>query len=117
MVRHTGHGYAGVVPAEARSDEASIVKNQPRIFVIGSYMHAFVIRAPRIPREGETVFGTDSEIGPGGKGSNQAIAAARLGGKVDILARVGRDSLGEAARELWEQEGLGNRWVSIDEDN
>ena len=90
---------------------------RPRIFVVASYMHAFVIRAPRIPREGETVFGTDSEIGPGGKGSNQAIAAARLGGKVDILARVGRDSLGEAARELWEQEGLGNRWVSIDEDN
>jgi ribokinase len=90
---------------------------RPRIFVVASYMHAFVVRAPRIPREGETVFGTDSEIGPGGKGSNQAIAAARLGGQVDILARVGQDSLGEAARELWEQEGLGNRWVSVDEDN
>jgi ribokinase len=90
---------------------------RPRIFVVASYMHAFVIRAPRIPREGETVFGTDSEIGPGGKGSNQAIAAARLGGQVDILARVGQDSLGEAARRLWEQEGLGNRWVSVDEDN
>lgn len=89
----------------------------PRIFVVASYMHAFVIRAPRIPREGETVFGTDSEIGPGGKGSNQAIAAARLGGQVDILARVGQDSLGDAARELWEQEGLGNRWVSVDEQN
>lgn len=78
-------------------------------------MHAFVIRAPRMPREGETVFGTDSEIGPGGKGSNQAIAAARLGGQVDILARVGQDSLGGEALALWEQEGLGNHWVSVDD--
>ena len=89
----------------------------PRIFVVASYMHAFVIRASRIPREGETVFGTDSEIGPGGKGSNQAVAAARLGARVDILARVGRDALGEQARRLWDEEGLGNRWVSDDKDN
>jgi ribokinase len=89
----------------------------PRIFVVASYMHAFVIRAPRVPREGETVFGTDSEIGPGGKGSNQAVAAARLGGQVDILACVGRDALGEQACELWQQEGLGTRWVSQDEDH
>jgi ribokinase len=93
------------------------MSTQPRIVVVASYMHAFVIRAPRVPREGETVFGTDSEIGPGGKGSNQAIAAARLGGQVDILACVGQDMLGEQARELWEQEGLGNRWIFQDEDN
>lgn len=91
------------------------MSQRPRIFVVVSYMHAFVIRAPRIPREGETVFGTDSEIGPGGKGSNQAIAAARLGGQVDILACVGHDALGEQARALWEEEGLGSRWVFQDE--
>lgn len=93
------------------------MSERPRIFVVASYMHAFVIRAPRLPDEGETVFGTDAEIGPGGKGSNQAIAAARLGGQVDILACVGRDALGEQARELWEGEGLGNRWVFQDEEN
>jgi ribokinase len=93
------------------------MSEEPRIFVVASYMHAFVIRAPRLPREGETVFGTDAEIGPGGKGSNQAIAAARLGGRVDILACVGHDVLGEQARELWEEEGLGRRWVFQDDDH
>lgn len=78
----------------------------PRIFVVGSYMHAFVVRAPRLPNDGETVFGTDSEIGPGGKGSNQAIAAARLGARVTMLASVGADVFGEAARTLWADEGL-----------
>jgi len=82
-----------------------------RIVVVGSYMHAFVVRAPRLPNDGETVFGTDSEIGPGGKGSNQAIAAARLGATVTILAWVGQDSFGDAARDLWEREGLAGGFV------
>lgn len=89
----------------------------PRIFVVGSYMHAFVVRAPRIPRDGETIFGTDSEIGPGGKGSNQAVAAARLGARVDLLVSVGSDSLGAEARSLWREEGMDDRWVSVDSDN
>lgn len=92
------------------------MSDRPRIFVVASYMHAFVIRAARMPRAGETVFGTDSEIGPGGKGSNQAVAAARLGGRVDILACVGRDALGEQARALWREEGLGERWVREDDE-
>lgn len=83
-----------------------MAQRRPRIFVVGSYMHAFVVRAPRLPGDGETVFGTDSEIGPGGKGSNQAIAAARLGAEVTMLAGVGADLFGEAARALWQAEGL-----------
>jgi ribokinase len=78
----------------------------PSIFVVASYMHAFVVRANRFPDAGETVFGTDSEIGPGGKGQNQAIAAARLGGAITVLGCIGDDSFGRAARELWEREGL-----------
>jgi ribokinase len=60
------------------------------------------------------VFGTDSEIGPGGKGSNQAIAAARLGADVDMLACVGDDSFGVEARRLWQDEGIDTRWIRID---
>lgn len=86
----------------------------PRVFVIASYMHAFVIRAPRFPRDGETVLGTDSEIGPGGKGSNQAVAAARLGGQVDLLACVGDDPFGSAALQLWKDEGLDTTLVQVD---
>ncbi|GAC1322978.1 MAG: ribokinase [Chloroflexota bacterium] len=88
----------------------------PRIFVVGSYMHAFVLRAQRFPRDGETVFGTDSEIGPGGKGSNQAIAAARLGANVTILACVGDDTFGAEARRLWQAEGLNEKFVSTEPD-
>lgn len=83
----------------------------PAIVVVGSYMHAFVVRAARFPGEGETVFGTDSEIGPGGKGQNQAIAAARLGAEVSILACVGEDAFGDAARDLWRDEGLRTAYV------
>jgi len=86
-------------------------QEQPAIVVIGSYMHAFVVRADRFPAEGETVFGTDSEIGPGGKGQNQAIAAARLGAAVSILACVGEDAFGAAARDLWRHEGLSTAYV------
>lgn len=86
-------------------------QQQPPIVVVGSYMHAFVVRAPRFPAEGETVFGTDSEIGPGGKGQNQAIAAARLGARVTILACVGEDAFGTAARDLWHREGLETGYV------
>lgn len=86
----------------------------PRLFVIASYMHAFVIRCSRFPRDGETVLGTDSEIGPGGKGSNQAVAAARLGAQVEILAGVGSDPFGLAAQELWGDEGLQASLVRVD---
>lgn len=79
---------------------------QPRIVAVGSYMHAFVLRADRFPDAGETVFGSDSEIGPGGKGSNQAIGAARLGALVTLLGSVGGDAFGEYARALWRDEGL-----------
>lgn len=87
---------------------------QPRIVVVASYMHAFVLRAERFPADGETVFGHDSEIGPGGKGSNQAVGAARLGARVTVLASVGADAFGEAARQLWREEGLDTGLVTQD---
>jgi ribokinase len=85
--------------------------SSPRIFVVGSYMHAFVIRTARFPRDGETVFGTDAEVGPGGKGSNQSIGVARLGAHVEMLACVGEDAFGEYARKLWAAEGIDSRWI------
>ena len=70
---------------------------RPRIVVIASYMHAFTIKTPHAPRDGETVIGSEADVGPGGKGSNQAIAAARLGAAVEALGGVGRDAFGDAA--------------------
>jgi len=68
--------------------------NQSHIFVIGSLNADLVMRAPRLPRPGETVVGAAFHVAPGGKGANQAVAAARLGAPVAMLGRIGDDSFG-----------------------
>lgn len=66
-----------------------------RIVVVGSCNMDLVVRAPRLPLPGETISGTGFQCLPGGKGANQAVAAARLGGAVSMVACVGRDGFGE----------------------
>ena len=67
----------------------------PDILVVGSLNTDLVVRAPRFPQPGETIGGEDLQVIPGGKGANQAVAAARLGASVSILGRVGKDSFGD----------------------
>jgi ribokinase len=67
------------------------------IVVIGSSNSDMVVRVPHIPKEGETVMGNSFQILPGGKGANQAVAAARLGTKVTFIASIGTDDLGNTA--------------------
>jgi ribokinase len=67
----------------------------PNILVVGSLNADLVVRAPRFPVPGETIQGEDLAIFPGGKGANQAVAAARLGMEVSLLGRMGRDSFGD----------------------
>jgi ribokinase len=69
----------------------------PEIVVVGSVNLDLVARAERLPRAGETVIGTAFERIPGGKGANQAVACARLGATVRLIAAVGRDSFAEEA--------------------
>ncbi len=66
----------------------------PDILVIGSMNADLVVRAPRFPGPGETISGEDLQIIPGGKGANQAVAAARQGASVSMIGRVGNDSFG-----------------------
>ena len=66
----------------------------PDILVIGSLNADLVVRAPRFPKAGETISGEDLQILPGGKGANQAVAAARQGVKTAMVGRVGNDSFG-----------------------
>lgn len=68
-----------------------------RILVIGSSNTDMVIRVPALPRPGETVLGGEFTINGGGKGANQALAAARAGGAVTFLGRVGEDDFGRRA--------------------
>ncbi|MEU0690652.1 ribokinase [Streptomyces uncialis] len=78
-----------------------------KIAVVGSYGAGLTMRVPRSPGAGETVSGGVFAPGPGGKGSNQAIAAARLGAEVSLLTAVGDDDFGRAAHALWRAEGVG----------
>jgi sugar/nucleoside kinase (ribokinase family) len=67
------------------------------VLVVGSSNTDMVLRVPWIPRPGETVLGGEFAMAPGGKGANQAVAAARAGGHVTFIARVGADVFGERA--------------------
>ncbi len=77
-----------------------------RIFVVGSYVQGLTLRVPRMPALGESLVGEDFDMGPGGKGSNQAIAAARLGANVQLLACLGDDAFGDWALEVYAREGI-----------
>lgn len=77
-----------------------------KIAVVGSYGVGLTMRVPKVPAPGETVSGGLFAEGPGGKGSNQAIGAARLGADVSFLTAIGNDDFGRAARDLWRREGV-----------
>jgi ribokinase len=78
----------------------------PRITVVGSVNLDFVATAARLPAPGETVTGAVLARHPGGKGANQALAAARLGARVSMIARVGADALADEALALLRAEGV-----------
>lgn len=77
-----------------------------RVAVVGSYGVGLTMRLPRVPVAGETISGGTFSSGHGGKGSNQAVGAARLGADVSLLTAVGADAMGDAARTLWTTEGV-----------
>ncbi len=77
-----------------------------KILVIGSSNTDLVVSTTRFPHPGETVLGNDFFMHPGGKGANQAVAAARLGAKVTFIAKVGDDLFGQAALASLTKEGI-----------
>jgi ribokinase len=77
-----------------------------RITVIGSSNTDMVIKTHKLPTPGETVLGGKFFMNPGGKGANQAVAAARLGGKVTFVAKTGNDIFGKQSRHLFEDENI-----------
>jgi len=78
----------------------------PRIVVVGSSNTDMVVKGQRLPGPGETVTGGTFVMAPGGKGANQAVAAARLGAEVSLVARVGQDMFGDQAVEGYRKEGI-----------
>ncbi len=77
-----------------------------KIFVVGSYVQGLTIRVPRMPSLGESLAGHSFDMGPGGKGGNQAVAAARLGADVRLLACLGDDIFGDLALQFYAEEGI-----------
>ena len=78
----------------------------PQVTVVGSYATGLTMKVQRLPCTGETLLGTGYRVDYGGKGSNQAVGSARLGARVNFIARIGKDAFGEMALRLYRDEGI-----------
>ena len=76
------------------------------VAILGIFVADLAFRAGRMPAIGETIAGSGFKMGPGGKGSNQAVAAARVGAKVTFISKIGRDDFGRVALDTWQREGI-----------
>ena len=95
----------------------SIVMPKQNILVIGSSNTDMVIRTEHLPLPGDTVIGGTFFMNPGGKGANQAVAVARLGGQVAFVCKTGSDIFGHQAQQLFSEEGIDSSYVFSDTKN
>lgn len=87
----------------------------PKICVVGSSMIDLISKVPRLPKLGETLVGRSFHLGYGGKGANQAVMAAKLGAKVTMVNKVGRDVFGEGTLKNYQEQGIDTTHVMFDE--
>jgi len=88
------------------SEETFRMQKSCKITILGVFVADTSFRADRQPNIGETILGNSFAIGPGGKGSNQSVAAARLGGEVTFITNIGKDTFGDMAMKVWEEAGV-----------
>jgi ribokinase len=88
-----------------------------RIIIIGSSGTDMVIKSKKLPAPGETILGGTFLMNPGGKGANQAVAAARLNGNVTFITKTGNDIFGAKALQLFNNENIDTRFIIKDEEN
>jgi ribokinase len=81
------------------------------VTIMGSFVADLAFRTPHLPAWGQTVLGSEFRLGPGGKGSNQAVAAARLGARVSFISKLGRDAFGDLARNTYKQEKIDTQFL------
>ena len=84
---------------------------RPVITVVGSFLVGMTLRTTHMPIFGETLMGTDFDMGPGGKGSNQAVGVARLGANSYFAGIIGNDKLSEIAIDLYAAEGVNTQYL------
>jgi ribokinase len=94
-----------------------MTKSSNRIVVVASFMMDLTTRLKRLPLRGETVFGDEFKSGAGGKGSNQAVCAKRLGADVTVIVKIGDDIFGKAAFKNFEQEGFDTSFIFVDDEH
>jgi len=87
-----------------------------KIITVGSINMDLVVRAPHIPIPGETVLGSNFDTFPGGKGANQAVAAARQGASTAFIGRVGQDAFGQQLATGLKAEGIDIHYIGVDKD-
>jgi len=92
------------------------MRNRPRITVLGSLNMDISVTVPRLPEPGATVLGSAARFTPGGKGANQAVAAARLGAEVRMVGCVGDDDFGRRLLAALREEGVGHDGVRVTAD-
>lgn len=86
-----------------------------KVVVLGSFVTDLTSRSEKLPIPGETVLGSSFQMGPGGKGSNQAVAAHRAGADVTMITKVGRDVFGREALEFYRSEGMDTTYFLMDD--
>jgi ribokinase len=94
---------------------ASVSTAAPDVLVVGGANMDFLIKGAALPRPGATLQGAEFQEAPGGKGANQAVAAARLGARVALVARVGADARGRSVLERLKAENVDTRAVTTDD--
>ncbi len=85
------------------------------VSILGIFVADTAYLAPRMPAVGETITGSGFAVGPGGKGSNQAVAAARAGAKVSFISKIGRDTFGDLALKTYEEAGVTAKLTVMDD--
>lgn len=88
-----------------------------KILVVGSSNTDMVIKTQHLPRPGETVIGGTFFMNPGGKGANQAVSIARLGGDVSFICKTGSDIFGHQSQQLFQDEGIDTSYIFSDSKN
>lgn len=82
------------------------MSTSPAVAILGVFVADVTFAADRLPNMGETLMGNAFSSGPGGKGSNQAVAAARAGASVAFIGKIGDDTFGNMARDTWKEAGV-----------
>src|SRR5574339_1000124 len=85
-----------------------------KILVVGSLNMDLVVTVPRLPQISETIIGGKFATFPGGKGANQAVAAARMGATVSMIGLVGNDDYGQTLCQVAAQDGINTKHIEID---